>query len=263
MRMLKSLAAAAIAAATLVGALPAAAQTIEAIQQRGKIVIGMDQTIPPYGLTDPSMQPDGYDADVSKAIAQALGVQLEFVQIAGPGRIPALLTNQVDIVVATLGMSPERANQVWFSMAYGSVDVVAIASKDKAISGAADLAGMRVGVVRGGTQDTSFTPIADPTTEIVRFEDDATVGQALLSGQVDAIVTASQLAVEFMERNAGANLEYKFTVRQSPYGIGVRKGEIDILQWTNEFIAFMKVSGQLDAIHRKWMGSPLPDLPIW
>ena len=169
----------------------------------------------------------------------------------------------MDIVVATLGMSPERANQVWFSIAYGSVDVVAIAAADKVATSAADFANMRVGVVRGGTQDTSFTPIADPSTEIVRFDDDATVGQALLSGQVDAVITASQWAAEFIKRNEGANLEVKFTVRQSPYGIGVRKGEIDVLQWMNEFVAFLKFSGQLDAIHRKWIGSPLPELPVW
>jgi polar amino acid transport system substrate-binding protein len=262
MRALKTIALAALAAATI-GAAPAAAQSIEAIQQRGKIVIGMDQTIPPYGLTDTNMQPTGYDADVSNAIAQALGVQVEFVQVAGPGRIPALLTNQVDIIVATLSMSPERANQVWFSIPYGSVDVVAVAAKDKTAAGAPDFANMRVGVVRGGTQDTSFTPIADPSTEIVRFDDDATVGQALLSGQVDAVITASQWAAEFIKRNESANLEIKFTVRQSPYGIGVRKGETDILQWMNEFVAFLKFSGQLDTIHRKWIGSPLPELPVW
>ncbi|MEQ1954640.1 transporter substrate-binding domain-containing protein [Mesorhizobium yinganensis] len=254
-----------VAALTLVsiGVLPAAAQTIEAIQQRGKIVIGMDQTIPPYGFTDTSTRPSGYDADVSNAIAKALGVQVEFVQVAGPGRIPALLTNQVDIVVATLSMSPERANQVWFSIPYGSVDVVAVAHDDKAAIGPADFANMRVGVVRGGTQDTSFTPIADPSTEIVRFDDDATVGQALLSGQVDAIIAASHWASELIKRNDGANLQIKFTVRQSPYSIGVRKGETEVLQWMNEFVAFLKFSGQLDAIHRKWLSSPLPELPVW
>ena len=83
MRLLRTIVLAAITTAT-VGILPAAAQTIEAIQQRGKIVIGMDQTIPPYGLTDTNMRPSGYDADVSSAIAQALGVEIEFVQIAGP-----------------------------------------------------------------------------------------------------------------------------------------------------------------------------------
>ena len=114
------------------------AQTVEAIQKRGKIVIGMDQTIPPYGLLDEKREPAGYDADVARAIGKGLGVQVEFVQVAGPTRIPALLTNQVDIVVATLGMSPERANQVWFSMPYGSVDVVFISKAANKIANAGD-----------------------------------------------------------------------------------------------------------------------------
>lgn len=241
----------------------ALAQTIEAIQKRGKIVIGMDQTIPPYGLTDEKREPAGYDADVARAIGKALGVQVEFVQVAGPSRIPALLTNQVDIVVATLGMSPERANQVWFSMPYGSVDVVFVSKAANKIAKASDTAGRRVGVVRGGIQDTSFTPIAPKTATVVRFDDDATVGQALLAGQVDAVVTASHWAAEFMKRNPAAKLEVKFTVRQSPYGIGIRKGEIDILQWMNQFVAFIKINGELDQISRRWIGSPLGNLPVW
>jgi len=241
----------------------ASAQTVEAIQKRGKIVVGMDQTIPPYGLTDEKREPAGYDADVARAIGKAMGVQVEFVQVAGPTRIPALLTNQVDIVVATLGMIPERANQVWFSMPYGSVDVVFVSKAANKFAKASDTAGKRVGVVRGGIQDTSFTPIAPKTTTVVRFDDDATVGQALLAGQVDAIVTASHWAAEFMKRNTAAKLEVKFTVRQSPYGIGIRKGEMDILQWMNQFVAFMKITGELDQISRRWIGAPLSNLPVW
>jgi polar amino acid transport system substrate-binding protein len=89
------------------------------------------------------------------------------------------------------------------------------------------------------------------------------VGQALLAGQVDAIVTASHWAAEFMKRNAAAKLEVKFTVRQSPYGIGVRRGEIDVLQWMNQFVAFLKITGELDQISRRWIGSPLSNLPVW
>ena len=141
-------------------AMGAYAQTIDAIQKRGKIVIGMDQTIPPYGLLDEKREPAGYDADVARAIGKALGVQVEFVQVAGPTRIPALLTNQVDIVVATLGMSPERANQVWFSMPYGSVDVVFVSKAANKFMKPGDTVGKRIGVVRGGIQDSSFTPLA-------------------------------------------------------------------------------------------------------
>jgi len=54
------------------------AQTIEAIQKRGKIVIGMDQTIPPYGLTDEKREAAGYDADVARAIAKGLALPSQF-----------------------------------------------------------------------------------------------------------------------------------------------------------------------------------------
>jgi polar amino acid transport system substrate-binding protein len=238
----------------------ATAQTIEEIQRRGKVIIGLDQTIPPYGSTDREMKPQGYDVDMAQAIAKYLNVQLELVQVAGPTRIPALVTNRVDMVVATLGISPERALQAWFSIPYGSVGVVFVGAKDKRIASAADATGLRVGVVRGGIQDTAFTPIAPQGTTIVRFDDDATVGQALLAGQIDSLVTASHWAGEFIQRNPARNLEVKFTVRQSPYGIGVRRGSADLLQWLNTLVYFMRLNGELDAIHRKWINAPLPEL---
>jgi polar amino acid transport system substrate-binding protein len=43
----------------------------------------------------------------------------------------------------------------------------------------------------------------------------------------------------------------------------VRKGEIDILQWMNQFVAFMKITGELDQISRRWIGTPLTNLPVW
>ncbi len=55
------------------------------------------------------MQPSGFDIDLANLIAKALGVKIEFVTVNSPGRIPALLTNRVDMVVSIFSITAERA----------------------------------------------------------------------------------------------------------------------------------------------------------
>ena len=95
-----------------------------------------------------------------------------------------------------------------------------------------------------------------------RFKQAAAVGQALLAGQVDAIVLSSRWAGEFIKLNPAANLEVKFTVRQSPCCISIHKGEIYILKWMNQFVAFMNIIGELDQISRRWIGANLTNLSV-
>ena len=91
----------------------------------------------------------------------------------------------------TFAPTPERALQVSFSSVYSDVAQVIVAPAQRAIKTVADTSGLKVAVVRGNTQDVAFTPIAPPGCTILRFDDDAGANQALLSGQVDALVTGS------------------------------------------------------------------------
>src|ERR1700709_2788573 len=93
----------------------AQAQTVDDILKRGKVLIGIDVTNPPYGLMGKTMEPEGLDVDMAKAMAKRLGVTLEIVQVTGPSRIPTLLNNRADIIIATFAPTPERALQVSFS----------------------------------------------------------------------------------------------------------------------------------------------------
>src|SRR5579863_6854888 len=93
----------------------AQAQTVDDIIKKGTLVVAIDTTTPPYAALDANMQPAGFDIDLAGLIAKALGVKLEFVTVNSPGRIPALLTNRVDIVVSIFSITAERAQQIWFS----------------------------------------------------------------------------------------------------------------------------------------------------
>src|SRR6516225_12036722 len=95
---------------------PALAQTVDEIIKRGKVIVGVNTTTPIFGLVGSDGQPEGYDPDVARLVGKYPGVQVEFVSVTGANRLPFLLTNRVDMVIALFGITPERAQQIWFSM---------------------------------------------------------------------------------------------------------------------------------------------------
>ena len=236
----------------------ASAQTVADIKKKGEITVGMLVDFPPYGTMNTSNQPDGYDADVAKLLAKDLGVKLNLVPVTGPNRIPFLLTNKVDLLVASLAVTPERAKQVAFSTPYAAATIVLYGDKKAAIKAPADLKGKRVGVARASTQDVALTAIAPEGTEIRRFDDDASGMQALISGQVDAIGASTTVAAQIAKRVPANTFEDKFILRQQQMGVAMRPDQAELLKTVNDFVAKNTANGELNKLYQKWLGTDMP-----
>ena len=250
---------AALAASSLLPGM-AAAQTLADLKKKGKITIGMLVDFPPYGILNSSNQPDGYDADVAKLLAKDLGVTADIVPVTGPNRIPFLLTGKVDMLIASLAITPERAKQVLFSKPYSAASIVLYGNAKTPIKTAADLKGLRVGVARASTQDVAVTKAAPEGTEIRRFDDDASAMQALISGQVDAIGASTTVAAQIAKRVPANTFEDKFILRQQQMGIALRPNQPELLKTVNDFVAKNSANGELNKLYQKWLGTDLPKL---
>ena len=249
-----------LAAPLAAWAADARAQTVDALKKRGKLSIAVLIDDPPYGSVDEDGKPQGIDIDVARLLAQRMGVPLDMVTVTGPNRIPYLLTGKVDILAAALGIVPERAKIVTFSHPYSGFSTFLYGKKDVPMRSFADLKGLSIGVPRANTADLTISKKAPPGTEILRFDDDASVQQALLSGQVDA-VSASVTSMPILEKLAGpGRFERKFDVQTQVNGIAVRPGQTELLAWVNDAVDAWMKDGQLAAIYRKWAGFDLPDL---
>ena len=247
-----------LAAAMALGASAATAQTPAEIQARGTVTIGMLVDFPPFGLMNAEGQPDGYDADVAKLLAEDLGVPLTIVPVTGPNRIPYLLSGQVDLLVASLGITPERAEQVDFSQPYAGIEIFVFGDANLAVSGPEDLSGHAIAVARASTQDTSITEVAPADATIQRFDDDATAVQALLSGQTP-LMGASNVVVSQIEAMEPGRFDVKFSLRRQSQGIVTRPGQEELMAHVNAFLDRVKESGELNALHEQWVGGPLPE----
>jgi polar amino acid transport system substrate-binding protein len=242
---------------------PASAQTIDEIVSRGTINIGVLVDLPPYGILNDKQEPDGYDIDVAKLIGSYLGVKVNLVQLTSPNRIPFLLTNKVDLIVATFGITPERAKSVMFSIPYSAIENVVFAPKGKTITKLEDLKGLRVGVPRGTVQDVLLSKSLGSAVKISRFDDDPSTYQALLAGQVDAIAETGLTGDLFYAQHPEGDIERKFILLQQPNGITMRKDQWSLHQWCDTFVYFTKNDGELDALYQKWFKKPLPNLPTF
>jgi polar amino acid transport system substrate-binding protein len=240
------------------------AQTVDEIIKRGKVIVGVNTTTPIFGLIGTDGQPEGYDPDVARLVGKYLGVQVEFVPVTGANRLPFLLTNRVDMVIALFGITPERAQQIWFSMPYATEAATLVAPASRAVKTVDDLAGLRVGVPRGAMQDLILTPqAAAKKINLMRFDDEATALQAMVSGQIDVVGTGLLVNRTLNRNDPGKNYEVKIVLRPLHFGIGIRRGQTDLLQWLNTFVYTIKNNGELDAISRKWRQLPLEALPVF
>lgn len=251
------IATAALAAALLVR--PAVAQTPDELISRGQINVGVNLDAPPYGSVNSNHQPEGFDVDVARLMGKYMGVKVNIVRVQGPTRIPYLMSNKIDFIIADLGITPARALQVMFSRPYGALDGYIYASKSKKIASGADLKGMRIGVPRASTFDTAVTPLVGGTATVMRYDDDATTIQALISGQVDAVGENEATMGQLMKLNPSLDIDRKFRLTHQVNGIAVRKGQFELLQWVNTFVDYVARDGELDAIYRKWLNTPLPE----
>jgi polar amino acid transport system substrate-binding protein len=242
---------------------PAAADEIDDIISKGSITIAVQTDLPPYGRLGADNQPEGFDVDVAKKLAADLGVKLDLVVITAPAFIPSLLTKKADLVIATKGPSPQRSAAVAFSIPYVGFNNTMVGKKSLSATKIEDIAKYRVGVTRGALTDDIVSVIAPKGTNIMRFEDDSSTNQALLSGQIDLTTTGEAVVQSIIDQNKSADLEIKFTTFTQYGSIAMRRGQPELLRWVNTWLMWVKSTNWLDGTHQKWLNKPMPPLAVY
>ena len=238
-----------------------AGNALDDILAAGVVRIAVPQDFPPFGALGSDKKLEGYDIDVAALIAKDLGVRLQLVPVRSADRLSALLAKRVDMVVASLGISPERARAIAFSSPYAPFFSGVFGPAQINAKSTADLAGKKVAVTRDTLEDQELTAGAPKGVQILRFADNEATIQAFLEGKADLIATGNVVAAAVAKANPAKKIQVKFIIRESPASIGVRRGEAQLLHWVNVFVLHKKLNGELDKLSRKWFGEPLPPLP--
>jgi len=239
----------------------AMAEDLEGILAKKKIVIGVQNDVPPYSQIDENNKPIGLDIDVATEIAKRLDVDLELAVLTGANRVPYLISNRVDAVIATIGITPERREAIGFTRPYLVFRTVMVAPESNPVTSNETIGKSRVGVTRGTMMDPLITKGAPAGTNIQRFDDDATTAVALVTGQVDMIPTGESIVMEIIRQNPDRNLEIKYVMASTYAGIGVNKSNAALIERLDQVVTEMEADGTLGAIYKKWIGNDMPELP--
>ncbi len=252
-------------AALLLGAAfvtSASADVLKDIKSRGSINIAVDFTHPPYGMMDDKAQQTGTDYDMAKLIAADLGVTLNLLPVNGPNRIPYLLTNKADLVIASFTITDDRKKVIGFSRVYATEPILFLAQGMNSIKGPEDLVGKTVAVARGNTADIELSTLIKEKglkdVQVVRYLDEATARTAVSSGQQTIFVGSLADAVAIKNSSADMHYDLQFRLSEDPLGIGLRKDEPGLQTWIDTWVVDNLKNGKLNGIYKKYFGVSLP-----
>ena len=223
-----------------------ATSDLEAIKEKGKIVVGMECAYAPYNWTtstsgehtvpisnNPGAYADGYDVVIAKAIANALNVELEIKAIEWGGLIAALEAGEIDMIIAGMSPTEERKLSIDFTDTYFDSELVMVVRKDGAYTGAASIQDF-TGAKITGQLNTFHYGVIDQISGVIKgtaLEDFGALIMALDGGSIDGYVCEKPGAESAVSANS--NFTYiEFAdgngfvcdPAESSISVGVRKG---------------------------------------
>ncbi|GBC61432.1 amino acid ABC transporter substrate-binding pro tein [Desulfonema ishimotonii] len=233
--------------------------TIEGILKRGELRVGFESGYIPFEMTDKKGKFVGFDMDLAKEIAKAMGVKLKLINTAFDGVIPALNTGKFDMIISGMTITQERNLKVNFSDPYITVgQTILVAKKHEGIvTSYKNLNDPKYTVAcRLGTTGEKAVRRYISKATIRSFETEAEGILEVINGNADAFVYDLPLCVVYMAQQGAEKLVFldkPFTFE--PLGIAINKGDPDFLNWLNNFMKQIKNDGRYDRMYNKWIKS--------
>lgn len=231
---------------------------IDEILRRGELRVGMS-TFVPWAMKDRDGEFIGFEIDVARRLAEDMGVEVEFVPTKWSGIIPALLTGKFDVIIGGMGIRPDRAVKVNFSIPYDYTGMSILAHREKAagFDEPADFNAEDVVVAaRIGTTAADAAKKFMPKAEIRLFDDESQALQELKNGRAHAVVASAPLpAFQAIENPDTLFVPIDGTFTREPIGFALRKGRHDTLNYFNSWIRVVRAEGWLEERKAYWFES--------
>ena len=174
--------------------------TLDKVIKAGVVRVGIDLFVHPFGMYDKDNKPEGYDVDVANELAKALGVKLEIVPLASPGRITFLVADKVDVVISSFTRTVERAKTIVFTGPYAIESASLLTKKGSGIRGLADLKGKPVASVKGITAAIAIAKLV-PDANLTLFDRHPDMVLALIQDKVVALADGDTACSKYIEEH--------------------------------------------------------------
>ena len=223
----------------------------------GKLVMATNAAFPPYEYIEGS-EIVGIDAEIAGAIAEKLGLELVIDDMEFDSIIESVKSGKADIGLAGMTVTPEREEEVNFTVSYATGVQVVIVAEDSAITSVDDLfaegANHIIGVQRNTTGDLYSTWDLEDAGKatIERYSKGAEAVQALITGKVDCVVIDNEPAKAFVAANQGLKiLDTEYILEN--YAAAMSKDNAELYEAVNKALQELIADGTVQAIIDKYI----------
>ncbi|MBV4455810.1 MULTISPECIES: transporter substrate-binding domain-containing protein [Pseudomonas] len=249
----------ALAAATFMAS-AVANSTLDQVISSKTLRCGVQLDYPPAGFRNRANEPDGYDVQYCKDMAHALGAEAVIVETPSSERIPALVSNRIDVLIASASISPQRAMSVSFSQPYVNYTNVVLTRKGANIESFQDLKGRHIGGVTGTTTEQELQVLRkgwnDQNGSYTGFGSEAEGYLALAQGKIDGVIIGNASAAALVQSGQFPTLAIKGVAPTPPdlCGIAVKRSDTQMLNWVKTFVWAQVKNGRYKELYAHYFG---------
>lgn len=229
---------------------------LDEIQKRGTLRVGMEPGYMPFELTNQKGEIIGFDVDMAKRMAKAMDVKLELVSTAWDGIIPALLTKKFDIIMSGMTLTQQRNMSINFATPYILIGQSILLNKkfEGEVKSYKDLNNAKYTVAsKLGTTGEQATKKFISKAKYISYETEQEGVIEVVNGKVDAFIYDMPFnAIAFGQKGQGKIIHLDSPFTKEPLAWAIRKGDVDFLNWLNNFMEQIKYDGVYDKIYKKW-----------
>lgn len=236
--------------------------TLESIKEKGQLVVGTSADYPPFewvSIEDGKEEIIGADIDLAQEIADELGVELVIENMGFDGLIPSLMTNRVDILIAGMGYTEDRANQVDFSTPYyETTDYFVVRAEDvDQFQDASAFGEKRLGAQKASIQEGIISN-EFPDADLTSLGKNNDLIQSLLTNRIDAVLLDEVAAAQFIKQNEDKLVlleAFPFVDEEAQTGqsVIINKDNEDLLEVIDGVIEEMVESGEYEELIEKYI----------
>ena len=221
------------------------------------LVFATDGNYPPFSEMASDGQMTGFDIDIGKALCTQMQRECRFEQIDWEGLIPALKTNKVDVILASMNDTPERRQSIAFTDPYYQNPGLFVRPAGSKVEPTADgVKGKVVGVLRASIFD-NYATAKFPDADIQRFTSQEDANAAAVAGRVDLLFADKIVMDDFLRHDDGKGFEAAGETDDPEYfgagiAIGVRKDDNQLREELNAALKAIQENGAYKKVNDQY-----------
>ncbi|AEY67341.1 amino acid ABC transporter substrate-binding protein [Clostridium sp. BNL1100] len=235
-------------------------QSWDKVKEKGELVLGLDESFPPMGFRDEDNNIVGYDIDLAKEVAARLGVKLTLQPINWDSKDLELNTGNIDCIWNGFSINDERKQNILFSDPYMKNNQVVVVMADSKYNTLADLKGKSVSLQATSSAADAVEKNNDfknSLKEVVELKDNTLCLMDLKTGNIDGVVMDEIVARYQIQMNSEKYRMLDESLAVEEYGVGFRKGDLQLMTQVNDTLKAMAKDGKITEISNKWFGKDI------